>query len=706
MVSGQLLRGAALLCASVGVFTMAGCSSPDDDDVTEVGTLTGVITGTIMDSSGAPIEGATVRYTGNTDTSAKAEVTALTNASGQFEMPGIVVTNVTSIGSNDANGPITLVIDGPETGTPTMGATVEVTPSAQSSSSASSTVFIDGFNVDTGPVRIPRLATTVKGTLRDSATGAAVVGVGLNLDFQGVEFEQDGMTGIASTYDAGSNLTATSDAAGQFIFTAVYDDSCVRLNVSGVAIEAVSGAAPPCTDLSAGDGDSGDTDTGDDTTALYFATNVDGGTLQLANVYVGAFDEGDSIAPQVSGVAGVVDITLSPAPLASSVTGVAPNGLTVNFSEPMQALIDAADVSVVVGTAPDQYIADLAAVRQPSSTQLVVEVATALPSGTPVQLLVAREALLDTAGNALALSADLAYDAFGGSNSAYLTLSLVSFAALDVSPPFVTGVDGVADAQNNPGQLDESVTGTGATPLTVRFSEPLQNLIAAGDVSVLLGSGSEQSTAEVVGVELVGGTALQIQLGEDLPLGTSVTVQLTKDELLDFAGNPVALNGALAYDTVGGNNGELLVLQLLTADGPDTIAPTVAGVEGVVDPRANPGALDSSTTGVEPNGLVVAFSEAMLTPVGQSDVAVFIDPDGENLTAVIADLQFDGLELTINLTEPLPETTELQVRLLREAFRDEAGNVVTTGASVNYDRLSGGSNEYLTLSLISYPPAP
>jgi len=554
-----MVRSAIVPCVALLALVAAGCSSPDDDGPDEVGTLTGTITGTVLDSSGSPVVGATIRYSGvSGDTSAKADLSTSTNTSGQFVLSGVGVTNVSTIGGNDANGPITLVIESPTSGTPTMGATVEVSPTAQSGGSATDIVFIDNFNVDTGPIRLPRLASTIAGTLRDAGTGAAVADTTLTLDFLGVEFDQDGTTGVASTYDSGGNRVVTSDAAGLFSFTGVYDDSCVRINVENLAIVSLTGSAPSCTSVT----DEAVNSSSDDS-ALYVATTLDGGTTQLANVYVDGFDSDDTIAPTVSSVGGVVDATLDPAPLASRVTGVAPNGLVVNFSEPMQDGIDAADVSVVVGTAPDQYVAELADVRMASSTQLVVELSTVLPAGTPVELLIAREALLDTSGNALVLSEDLAYDSYSNSGT-FLDLSLITYAAVDVTSPMVTGVVGVADADSNPGVLDASITGTAENPLVVVFSEPLLSLVDAGDVNVRVGNGNSQTNVGILGVELVAGTQLEIRLETALTAGRNVTIRIDRGVLSDFAGNLVVLNGAIAYDTMGGDDGQTLVLQLAT----------------------------------------------------------------------------------------------------------------------------------------------
>ena len=179
---------AGMVCMALA---LTGCMSPDEDDTpNEVTTLSGTVTGTVLDSNGSPIEGVVVRYTGAV---VKAAVSAVTNDAGQFELPGVVVSGTSGIGANDANGPITLVLDTGELEMPHMGATVRVSPDADViANPGDAPVFINNFNVDTGPVRLPALNTEVRGTVRNAETGAAVSGVQVTLEFQGVEFDQDG----------------------------------------------------------------------------------------------------------------------------------------------------------------------------------------------------------------------------------------------------------------------------------------------------------------------------------------------------------------------------------------------------------------------------------------------------------------------------------------------------------------------------------
>lgn len=420
MFDSRIDRAIGAAIALSAVLAASACTSPDDESSSLLTTLVGSIAGTIIDTNGAPIEGAIVRYSG----ASSGDVTAVSDSAGQFELEDVVVVTVASLDPNDADGPITLQVESPESGTRTMGATVQVGPLAQITSVSDSSVFADGFVVDTGPIRLPRLDATVTGVLRDADTGVALADALVTLDFQGVEFEPDGNAGVVITYNSEGNLLVTSDSTGGFNFTEVYSDSCVRMFVSGQSIDSITGAAFPCelTNADVGGG------------SRSFATTIDGGVTDLANVYVAPFETGDVIAPMVESVDGVVDDRQSPAPLYSNINGVSPNGFVIHFTEPMQAAVSLADVSVQVGTSGAATAVPVAAVSQPTTTTLEVSLVNPLPGAVPVALGVARGALADAAGNPLELNPLIAYDAFGGDAESRLLLLLYTDAAVGAAP--------------------------------------------------------------------------------------------------------------------------------------------------------------------------------------------------------------------------------------------------------------------------------
>ncbi len=398
-----------LVLAMAAASVLAACTSPDDDDSpTEVTSLTGTITGTILDSNGTALAGVTVRYTGSGEDGAT--LTATTNEIGQFSMPGVTVTGVAGTSINDANGPITLSLVPPAG---YMSATVNVTPEAQTTGSVGGgTIFIDNFNVGMGTVKLPALNTGLSGVLRDSSTGSAVAGASLRLDFKGVEFDQDGATnGVAATYDSGANLSTTSAADGSFSFTGIYADACVQLRAVNLSIQSITGASAPCSVNGAST----------DSTALNLATTDDGGVINLANVSVSTFVSGDTVAPYVASVDGVVDPSITPAQLESSV------GTTFNvrFSEGMNSeLLDASQVTVTTGTAPNLSSVGVASAGMQNGNTAVITLASALPASTRVTISITRQSLKDLAGNGIADSSGVAYDSLTTQD---LVLSFVTF---------------------------------------------------------------------------------------------------------------------------------------------------------------------------------------------------------------------------------------------------------------------------------------
>ena len=402
--------------ALVAVALLA-CESPDDDDdIQEIEDLSGTVTGTILDSDSDPIPGVTVHYTGNTSSDGVAEVSAVTNAQGQFALAGVVVSGT----QNSISSPLTLFLEPPAG---YLSGTVAVSPSAQpiGGVGSSNDVFLDEFNVDTGPVKLPATATTISGVLRDTGTGSAVAGSMVSAEFIITAFEQADTTGIALTYGAAATISTDSDASGSFTLSGVADDSCVRVLVAGYSIDGLSGSAPPC--LIA--------EVDDDPNALELKTNT--ASITLANVFLTPYATEDGVSPFVTSVVGVVNPDSDPAPLDSSVTGVPPNELKIKFSEAMAATITAADVTVLLGTAPDITSAPLDSVMLSGGDTLSIATAAPLPSGTAVTVQIVRGTLKDTAGNPVVLNDAIAYDEFSGSSATLFELDLLTFEPSDAT---------------------------------------------------------------------------------------------------------------------------------------------------------------------------------------------------------------------------------------------------------------------------------
>ena len=394
------------LAPVAAVLLLAGCHSPDDqDEFTVADDLTGTITGIVLDSNGTPLPGVVVSYGGSNDTAPQA---ATTSGDGQFRLEHVSVTGLSGVASNDANGPITLLIKPPPG---YMGATVQVNPQAQASGSVGGgTVFVDGFVADTGPVRLPAQNTAVSAVLRSASTGLAVAGARVSLDFLGPEFDQDGNTGVATTYNSGSNPVATSDEGGKVSFPSAWGDACLRLTVTGYTIGTATGVAPPC---------SRNTPT-DVPGTLVLSTPDENGAVDLGALSLSQPGTGDTVPPTLAGVDGVIDPTQNPAQLDSSITST----LTLRFSEPLSTVVTASRVFVYYGR--ERLAIAVTGVTMPDTRTAVVTLETNLPAATLVEVDVAREVLRDTAGNGIVASPALAYDSLSSQN---LVLSLLTYGA-------------------------------------------------------------------------------------------------------------------------------------------------------------------------------------------------------------------------------------------------------------------------------------
>lgn len=545
--SSASLSATALLCIA-----LAACTSPGDDSV-EVNILEGTISGTLLDSNGAPIVGASVEYDEPDD--GKAQISTLTDDTGAFALTDVGIVAASGPDGNDANGPILLTVT-PPAGPETLGAVISLSPAAQAGAAAQNELFGDGYNIDAGDIRIPRLDKVIQGTARNAATGAPVPEVQIALSFLDIQFDPQLQSGVSVEYRSDTNLIAKTGSDGAFSFDAAANDSCLQMLIAGLSIDSISGSAADC---QLGTPDTRDPD------ALYLATATDPDLVNLGSVFVSGFVNSDNVAPVVASIPGVLDASVSPAPLQSGVTGAAPSGLQLRFSEPMQDVIAAGDVAVTYGAGEQQVTATVRSATLTDNTLLTIILSAALPQGETVSVHLLRESFLDLAGNTIGLSSAIAYDTLT-SNNQILTLQLNTYADLDVTPPFVAYVEGVQNALANPAPLAAGIDGVTPNELVVVFSESVIDRIGAADVSVRLPSGIPE---DVASVELTdGGTRLHVALVDALPAGTPVSVRLVRSEVSDPAGNGVALNGGIEYDAFTGSDNSLLSLSLITSSTP------------------------------------------------------------------------------------------------------------------------------------------
>lgn len=362
-VAGRL--GRSMVIASSCAWILAGCSGGSGGSSTPASTvLSGTITGIIQDTSTVPVVGATVTYTPSATLGAPVSTT--TDATGAFTL-----TKVRVSGISPANGSALTLSIAPASPDYT-AATVQVTPAAQleSSNSGTGVTFANNFSANAGVITLMGLSTTVTGTLI-SASGVPVAAEPVNLDYESLESIAGTVTGVTVNLVIPLIPQITSDPSGNFTFTGVYNDSCVRVlssNGSLAGTTPVACSVNPATDSNALTFATKDAAVVPAGGLACGTTTASGGTFVcLQNVTFTGFPAG-AIAPYVTGVADVITSAL-PAILSSTLDGTtATGGITINFSEPI-------NTALIAGICPSA-----------SSCSIYVAQGSAEPYGTNLAL--------------------------------------------------------------------------------------------------------------------------------------------------------------------------------------------------------------------------------------------------------------------------------------------------------------------------------
>lgn len=393
-------RKSAVVIAAATLFSMglAGCGGDDTTARTgpnfeQVNSPKGVVTGAVIDTNGNPVVGATVTVAGLPS--------VVTGASGQYRILNVEVTGAQTQGAGTpggaANPAIPVTIQGPAG---FGGVSLQIAPQAQITSSETvagvaggqtnpQQVFIDGFIAGAGTVAIPQFNTTLRGTLRNGNTGQPIGNQVVTADFAGLVIDQNGgaapsTVGVTITgYSASGQIVAQTTAAdGSFTFTGLAGDATYNLFAAGFAGAAANNSGV--------------------ITAV--ATNAESNnTVAVGNVVAFPVSTTDLIRPFLTSVSNAVD-NLTPTTLATSSNGLAPNGgFTLNFSEPLAGPFTTSTVRVQVrgpGQATAVELAPAAYTVTSTGNSLTVNTTAAVAQGSFVNIIVLKEALVDTAARA------------------------------------------------------------------------------------------------------------------------------------------------------------------------------------------------------------------------------------------------------------------------------------------------------------------
>ena len=357
---------------------------------------TGTVQGTVLDTNGLPVMGATVSLAGSTVT---------TDASGYYHFSSVPLSGVD--GSNDPNAAsaYTVTITGPDgyaSGTVSVTTNnIQIDSGNNGSNTEDSTnngeqiTWFDGFLAQAETANLPMFSAQVTGVLRDCNTGAALpAGVKVALDFTAVT--TTGTNGNSSVDLGVPTFTTVTGENGTFSFDALPTDSDLTLAVEGYT--SVSNTGTP-TEFELGG----------------VSTISEGIVNNLGDMNVCMITSNDDVEPYIASVAGSID-TIEAADnyqyvvLSKGIDGT--TGITLNFNEAMSAAnFDASDVVVTKasGSTSSQIELDIALNTDgtPNVTlaadgmSLTVVLADALEDGQRFSVWFPQWQYTDTSGNVI-----------------------------------------------------------------------------------------------------------------------------------------------------------------------------------------------------------------------------------------------------------------------------------------------------------------
>lgn len=348
--------------------------------VTDQATPLAQILGLVQDTNGNPVVGARVSI---------GSAAATTDANGAYAISNVPVTGFTG---GTAAEPATAIQVSIVPAAGYLSATVSVSPQAstivQTIDGASGNtedallaiVTTDGLAVSAGITVVPAMESTVTGTLRDAATGEVVANTVIGLELLGVNTvaqQQVQNNGSGTSYGVSSYQAAT-DANGAFEFTNLPVDAEYDLAIEGWIFAAQTGGV-----------------TGTVTFGGKFSTTPEVANQNVGTITANLITSVDAIAPFVASVNGVV-VNASTGMLNDDLDGT--QGLTINFSEPLQQIID--DNSIYLYNETLQETIEVASSElSADGHSLTITTATAIAQGQTFAIYLSDVDFQDVAGN-------------------------------------------------------------------------------------------------------------------------------------------------------------------------------------------------------------------------------------------------------------------------------------------------------------------
>lgn len=394
-------RLAAAIALVSGTTLLTGCFEGDKSttnsttvqqdasriSVTDQATPRAEILGIVQDTNGNPVAGATVSI---------GAASTKTDANGAYAITGVPVTGFTGNAGTAPAQPIQIsVVPASSTdGVNYLSATVSVTPQASTiiqtvdgdhsntEDALLAIITTDGLAVSAGVTVVPALQSSVAGVLRNYTTGETIANavIGLEvLSVNEVDQQQVQNAGVGTSYGVGIYQVAT-DSEGRFSFTNLPVDTDFDIAINGWLVE----------DLI--DGNSGDTNGG------IFATTPEVTVQNIGTLRASEITSQDDKKPFVTSVTGVV-VNQATGLLNDDLDGT--QGLTIHFSEPLQALVDSNSVFVYNETAKAAVALQGTPALSADGRSLTITTATPIPENNVFSIYLIKADFQDLADNHL-----------------------------------------------------------------------------------------------------------------------------------------------------------------------------------------------------------------------------------------------------------------------------------------------------------------
>ena len=621
--STTLLTGCLVDGDKSSALTTNSTTAETGNNSVRVSAPVGTVMGTVIDTNGNPIVGATV-FAGNRS--------ATTSSGGTYELANIPVTGIEITDKGDYLGGSVRLVIVPPAGF--LGGIVTVQPSAvidngrsdqgttEETSSGSTNNFIDGFTAVAGEAVLPAIGSegaTVTGVLRNSVTHEPIANQTLNLELEDVN-------GSAHTGNNGDEISyttvsypATTAADGSFTVAGLPNDSDLTFIIGGHHVSSVS------TNAFGGQG---------------VVTNDEVEVIHVGNVYASPITSNDTKSPFVTAIEEVAS-NVTRAKLHDDTTTV----LTVHFSEPVvSSMIDVNSV-IVRDLTVDAYI-PVTVVAAADARSMTITGASDFTAGSQLDIYMLKVDFQDIEGNLLDDDDSLGgnavkydFDDVDG-NTDYAKLQVEVYRELNQNAAVVTNLV-QATVDDSPLRLASDLDTASSTfadvdmAMTANGIQQLNTADATIDtrITALIGALDKAGLVDASGVIIYNddGTPNTGNLGLNAGVSIDVArVSFTPSNASDYMyrieRNGVALNTDIVIDS---------------QSSPDAKSTDTGVGVGTIEPQTDSSMADFQAT-------AIAFTVSGVNP---GDMIYIQSMD---------DFGNPGSETSITLADNVPVTTSLQ----------------------------------------------